>query len=72
MIWQHKIVMWETPLEGPDDDKALLLRQAEARFDVVGAEGWELVTTTSSVAGLIVHTWSIWERPFAPPFSARA
>jgi hypothetical protein len=64
MIWQHKIVIFKAPLDRPEDDKALLIRQAEARYDAIGVEGWELVTTSSVVIGEEVHTWTIWKRPF--------
>ena len=64
MIWQHKILIWTSPPEEPDDDQALRIRQVEARYDAIGADGWELVTTTSLVLNDKIQTWTIWKRPF--------
>ncbi len=64
MIWQHKITRWKIHLIHTEDEIDLLFRQAEAMYDAIGAEGWELVTTRSSIIGNEEWVWSIWKRPF--------
>lgn len=64
MIWQHKITTWKMALAEPPYDEELMRRQAEAKYDTIGADGWELVVVNHIVMGNDVLTWCIWKRPF--------